>query len=80
MDEGDAGKLVSDSRSTDELALLLLSLLVLQDPLSLLLPGEAATETLTSASPAGFNSNSRALSRTEGTLSSSCSVEWTRGT
>lgn len=80
MDEGDAGGLVFEPGSTDELALLLLSLLGLRDPLPLLLPGEAATETPTSASPVGLNSISRALSRTEGTLSSSCSVEWTRGT
>ena len=80
MEEGDAKELVSESGSTDELALMFLPLLGLRDPLPLLLPGEAATETPTSASPAGLNSNSRALSRTDGTLSSSCSVEWTRGT
>ena len=75
MDAGDAEELASESGSTDELALLLLSLLELRGPLPVLLPGEVATETLTSASPARLNSISRALSRTEGTLSSSCSVE-----
>lgn len=80
MDEGDARKWASESRSMEELALLLLPLLGLRDPLPRLLPGEAATATPTSASPAGLNNNSRALSRTDGMLSSSCSVEWTRGT
>ena len=71
MDEGDAEELASEAGSMDELAFLLLSFLRLRDPLPLPLPGEVATETLTSASPARHNSDSRALSRTEGTLSSS---------